>query len=111
MALMFILHVLGIGILLNRLPIRIGTVLGTFVYFFGFYVIAGNYLASHREKITPQMPLEDDYYNNLRPKKKSFFDSPQFNKTTKEDEEATLEQERKLKLEKKNSELHPSTKP
>lgn len=111
MAVIFILHVLGIGVLLNRLPIRVWSVLGTYLYFFAFYVVAGNYLAGHREKITPKIPLEDDYYNHLRPKKKSFFNSPQRNGAPEEDEETTLEKERKIKLEKQKSEAHPSTKP
>lgn len=111
MALILILHVLAIGVLLSRLPIRIWSVLGTFAYFFVFYFVSGQYIASHRDKITPKFPLEDDYYNHLRPPRKSPFPSPDSNGKPKDEEEATLEQERRLKEERQNSLRYPSTKP
>jgi len=76
MALIFILHVLAIGILINRLPLRFVTIAGTFVYFTVFYLYFGHYLASHRERFVPQIPLEDDYYRFRKPKKISPFDPP-----------------------------------
>ncbi len=98
MALIFILHVLGIGIVLSRIPFRLLTVVACLVYFVSFYLLCGHYLASHREALIPKMPLEDDYYNFRPTKKKSPFDSPEPAETLKEEEETTLELERKARL-------------
>ncbi|MBC7659023.1 MAG: hypothetical protein H7249_04880 [Chitinophagaceae bacterium] len=75
--LLFILHVIGLGVILNRLPLRSFTVLGTFAYFLGFYLITGHFLAKHVTLITPPTVLQDDYYRARLPKRKSPFQSPQ----------------------------------
>lgn len=112
MALIFILHVIAIGILLHRLPLRLWTFLGAFVYFAAFYLVCGHFIAGHRQLITPQMPLEDDYYRYQRTQKKSPFDRPDYDVNQKDDEEATLELERKARQEKqKLEEAQPKTKP
>ncbi|RZA11763.1 MAG: hypothetical protein EOP10_32535, partial [Proteobacteria bacterium] len=74
MALILIVHVLVLGILINRIPFRFWTVMGLFAYFAGFYLIFGHTLASHPEMITPPLTLEDDYYRNRKVQKKSPFD-------------------------------------
>lgn len=111
MGLIFVLHVIAIGILLNRLPIRFSTVLAAFVYFGVFYLATGHYFASHREAFTPTMPLEDDYYRNPRKPELSPFAAPSNSTRPKEDEEAILEQERLMRERRRNEQLQPSTNP
>jgi hypothetical protein len=111
MGLIFVLHVIGIGILLNRLPIRFSTVLGAFLYFGIFYLAAGHYFASHRQAFTPEMPLEDDYYRNPKKQTVSPFAKPYYPSRPKEDEEAILEQERLMRQRRKQEQLQPSTNP
>lgn len=111
MGLIFVLHVIGIGILLNRLPIRFWTVLGTFVYFGIFYLAAGQYFASHRQVFTPERQLEDDYYRNPKREAVSPFAPQNFPTRPKEDQEAILEQERLMRQRRKQEQLQPSTNP
>ncbi len=112
MATLLVLHVIAIGIVLNRFPLRSYTFLGCFLYFFGFYVGVGHYISDNRKAITPVMPLEDDYYNYYRPKKTSPFDPS--NGSKKEASEEEKEMEENIRFQKRRldeSKGHPSTKP
>jgi Na+/H+ antiporter NhaC len=111
MGLIFVLHVIGIGILLNRLPIRFVTVLAAFIYFGIFYLSVGQYFTSHRQVFTPEMQLEDDYYRNPKRESMSPFAAPYYPTRPKEDEEAILEQERLMRQRRKQEQLQPSTNP
>ena len=112
-ALIFVLHVIAVGIILNRLPLRIYTAAGFFLYFLGVYVSAGFYLKENRQAFTPVMPLEDDYYNHYRVKKKSPFEPTEGPKREME-EELQKERDDAIRLRKKKqdeSKSQPSTKP
>ncbi|RYZ50067.1 MAG: hypothetical protein EOP07_23495 [Proteobacteria bacterium] len=89
MGLIFVLHVIGIGILLK----------------------AGQYFTSHRQAFTPEMQLEDDYYRNPKKASVSPFAAPNLSPRPKEDEEAILEQERLMRQRRKQEQLQPSTNP
>lgn len=109
MATALILHVIAIGVVLSRFRLRSYTIFGFFLYFLAVYIGLGHYMKTHRETITPVLPLEDDYYKHYRPEKKSPFDpSQESSKETEEDVDETMRYQKKLFEENK---AQPSTKP
>ncbi len=119
-ALIFVLHVIVIGILLNRVRLKALPLSLTFLYFFGFYLIAGHYFKNNRSAFVPEMPLSDDYWLFRKDEKKSPFAESENGPRKKTDEETQSEDDKDMeasfRLQKNRRELEggqaqPTTNP